>query len=163
MIILPDETILVLNGASFGSEGCSSFAFSIPSSLLTFLFHPDGWESWHNGTWGQSYARDPVYRPTVYNASKPFGSRWDTTTFENSTIPRLYHSGALLLPDGAVFVAGSSPSADVITEANNASYPYKFVSSLSFRLILSADAPSHLAGLSTVPRSSSTSSLPSLL
>ena len=32
---------------------------------------------------------------------------------------------ATILPDGSVFIAGSNPNADVITEANNASYPFK--------------------------------------
>ncbi|GAA6042383.1 hypothetical protein JCM8097_004487 [Rhodosporidiobolus ruineniae] len=105
MIILPDETLLVLNGAGYGSEGY-------------------GWENWHNGTYGQSYARDPVHRPTIYNGSAPAGSRWNTD-FPESSIPRMYHSSATLLPDGSVLVAGSSPSADVITEQNNASYPFK--------------------------------------
>ncbi|GAA6015966.1 hypothetical protein JCM10207_006822 [Rhodosporidiobolus poonsookiae] len=105
MIILPDETLLVLNGAAYGTEGY-------------------GWENWHDGKYGQSYARDPVYRPTVYNASAPEGKKWDTD-YGESTVARMYHSSATLLPDGSVFVAGSSPSADVITEENNATYPYK--------------------------------------
>ncbi|GAA5881330.1 hypothetical protein JCM8547_006048 [Rhodosporidiobolus lusitaniae] len=96
MILLPDETQLVLNGGSYGSEGY-------------------GWENWHNGKYGQSYARNPIYRPIVYNASAPAGSKWDTN-YGNSSVARLYHSSATLLPDGSVFVAGSSPSADVITE-----------------------------------------------
>ncbi|GAA5833629.1 hypothetical protein JCM11251_003187 [Rhodosporidiobolus azoricus] len=105
LVILPDETIMVLNGASYGSEGY-------------------GWENWHNGTYGQSYARDPVLRPAIYNDSAPAGSRWNTS-FPSSTVARMYHSTATILPDGSVFIAGSSPSADVITEENNATYPYK--------------------------------------
>ncbi|GAA5992154.1 hypothetical protein JCM11641_003257 [Rhodosporidiobolus odoratus] len=105
MILLPDETAIVLNGAAYGSEDY-------------------GWENWHDGKYGQSYGRDPVYRPCVYNASVPSGKKWDTD-YEPSTVARMCHSTATLLPDGSVFVAGSSPSADVITEENNATYPYK--------------------------------------
>ncbi|GAA5912661.1 hypothetical protein JCM6882_004705 [Rhodosporidiobolus microsporus] len=105
LIILPDETIMVLNGASYGSEGY-------------------GWENWHDGKYGQSYARDPVLRPAIYNDSAPAGSRWNTS-FPESSIARMYHSSATILPDGSVFIAGSSPSADVITEENNSTYPYK--------------------------------------
>ncbi|GAA5945093.1 hypothetical protein JCM10213_001556 [Rhodosporidiobolus nylandii] len=37
----------------------------------------------------------------------------------------MYHSVATLLNDGSVWVGGSNPNVDVITEQNNASYPYK--------------------------------------
>lgn len=41
-----------------------------------------------------------------------------------STVPRLYHSTALLLPDGSVFLAGSNPNADYVgTNARNNPYP----------------------------------------
>jgi hypothetical protein len=34
----------------------------------------------------------------------------------NSTVPRLYHSSATLLPDGSVLTSGSNPNADLIRE-----------------------------------------------
>lgn len=101
-IILPDRRMFLVNGASYGSEGY-------------------GWQNW---TQGQSYARNPVNIPSYYNHSAPAGQRWDNN-LPASTINRMYHSSATLLPDGSVFIAGSNPNADVITEANNASYPYK--------------------------------------
>ncbi|TNY17415.1 immunoglobulin E-set, partial [Rhodotorula diobovata] len=70
------------------------------------------------------YAQEPALRPAYLNVSQPAGSMWDTK-LPASTIPRMYHSVATLLNDGSVWVGGSNPNVDVITEANNASYPYK--------------------------------------
>jgi hypothetical protein len=67
----------------------------------------------------QSFAQDPVTRPAYYNHSAPAGSRFDYD-LPSSTVGRLYHSSATLLVDGSVFIAGSNPNSDVITEANNA-------------------------------------------
>jgi hypothetical protein len=50
----------------------------------------------------------PVFEPLIYNSSAPLGSRF--TTMPTSTIPRMYHSSAVLLPSGEVIVAGSNPS-----------------------------------------------------
>ncbi|GAA6053897.1 hypothetical protein JCM3770_005322 [Rhodotorula araucariae] len=104
LILLPDKRVLLLNGAAKGSEGY-------------------GWDTWAQ-PYGQSYAQDPVLRPAYLNTSAPAGSMWDTGV-PASTIPRMYHSVATLLNDGSVWVGGSNPNVDVITEANNASYPYK--------------------------------------
>lgn len=96
-IILPNELLFLTNGVAKGSAGY-------------------GWDSW---AVNQSYSQDPVLRPAYYNASAPAGSRFDTS-LPSSTIGRLYHSSATLLPDGSVFVAGSNPNADMIDESNNA-------------------------------------------
>lgn len=101
-IILPDQRLFLANGVAMGSSGY-------------------GYDDW---AVGQSYAKDPVLRPAYYNHTAPAGSRFDSN-LPASTIPRLYHSAATLLPDGSVFISGSNPNADVITMANNASYPYK--------------------------------------
>lgn len=76
-ILLPDGTILFLNGAHIGSQG-----FGL--------------------------ADDPLLQVLIYEPLAPLGSRW--TTGANSTIPRLYHSIAMLLLDGSVLVAGSNPN-----------------------------------------------------
>ncbi len=110
-IILPDTRLFLVNGVGKGSAGY-------------------GWDSW---AINQSYAQDPVLRPAYYNHSAASGSRFSTSGLPESTIPRLYHSSATLLPDGSVFVAGSNPNADVITDANNATYVYK----VSRQLIIS--------------------------
>ncbi|KAJ7267537.1 glyoxal oxidase N-terminus-domain-containing protein [Mycena haematopus] len=47
------------------------------------------------------------------NESKPTGSRWNRNGLNSSTIPRMYHSSATLLPDGAVLIAGSNPNSDL--------------------------------------------------
>ncbi|KAF8300525.1 DUF1929-domain-containing protein [Clavulina sp. PMI_390] len=75
-ILLPDGTILLLNGGGMGTAGY-------------------GTQDW-----------------TIL-------PRWTG----NSTIDRLYHSTALLLPDGSVFVAGSNPHADYIV---NTTYPTEY-------------------------------------
>jgi len=101
-IILPDSRLFLANGVGKGSAGY-------------------GWDSW---AVNQSYAQDPVLRPAYYNHSAPSGSRFQTSDLPESTIGRLYHSSATLLPDGSVFIAGSNPNADVITDVNNATYVY---------------------------------------
>ncbi|KAM0746295.1 glyoxal oxidase [Meredithblackwellia eburnea MCA 4105] len=100
-IILPDERLFLANGVGRGSAGY-------------------GYDSW---AVNQSYADDPVHRPAYYNHSAPAGQRWDTN-LPSSNISRMYHSTASLLPDGSIFIAGSSPSADVINEQTNATYKY---------------------------------------
>ncbi|SCV67301.1 BQ2448_5947 [Microbotryum intermedium] len=102
-IILPDERLLLLNGVAKGSAGY-------------------GWTDW---AVNQSYGQDPVLRPAYYNASAPPGSRFSTEGLPSSSVGRLYHSSATLLVDGSVFIAGSNPNADVITDVNNATYVYK--------------------------------------
>jgi len=76
-ILLPDGTVLLINGA-------------------------------HSGCGGGFMADDPVLSPVIYNASAPLGQRF--TTMPSTTIPRLYHSTAILLPSGEVLVSGSNPA-----------------------------------------------------
>jgi hypothetical protein len=75
-VLLPDGTVLWINGAQRGAQG-----FEL--------------------------ARDPATRPLLYNPEKPKGQRW--MQMEASSIPRLYHSVALLLLDGTVLISGSNP------------------------------------------------------
>ncbi|MCO5550526.1 hypothetical protein L7F22_004013 [Adiantum nelumboides] len=75
MVLLPNEDVLIINGAQNGCQG-----------------------------WG--FANNPALSPVVYNPRKPKGERF--TTMAATTIPRLYHSTANLLPDGRVIVAGSN-------------------------------------------------------
>ncbi|KAK4701875.1 hypothetical protein P7C70_g4353, partial [Phenoliferia sp. Uapishka_3] len=101
-VILPDERLFLSNGVAKGSAGY-------------------GWQSW---AINQSYAQDPVLSPVMYTPTAAAGSRFDTN-LPASTIGRLYHSSSTLLPDGSIFVAGSNPNADAISDANNATYVYK--------------------------------------
>ena len=53
-------------------------------------------------------ADTPVFTPIIYNPAAAAGSRF--TTQPASSIPRLYHSVATLLPSGEVLVSGSNPA-----------------------------------------------------
>lgn len=59
------------------------------------------------GTAGWEYGRDPVLNPVIYKPDNPLGDRFEVQTA--STIPRMYHSTALLIRDGRVLVGGSNP------------------------------------------------------
>ena len=91
-IILPDQTLFLCNGAKMGVAGYGTQPWVV----------------------SDSYADIPLYEPYIYDPSKPAGSRFSNEGLQNSTIARMYHSTATLLPDGSVFVAGSSPHPDVV-------------------------------------------------
>ncbi|TFY64242.1 hypothetical protein EVG20_g6011 [Dentipellis fragilis] len=90
LILLPNGRILCLNGAGTGVAGYGNDSWAI----------------------GQSYADHPVLSPAIYDPSAPSGSQWSREGLQASTIPRMYHSSATLLPDGSVYVAGSNPNTD---------------------------------------------------
>ncbi|KAI9493033.1 glyoxal oxidase N-terminus-domain-containing protein [Zychaea mexicana] len=91
------------------------------------VFLPDGTIFWVNGCqrgWAGYNGRnhDPTFDPLIYNPDKKIGDRW-TTGLADTNIARMYHSVALTLPDGRVWIAGSnnvSPP-DVLAE-----YPTEF-------------------------------------
>ncbi|KAE8444817.1 hypothetical protein EG329_014171 [Mollisiaceae sp. DMI_Dod_QoI] len=72
---------------------------------------PDGTVIWMNGgnrgAQGFGLMASPTLEALLYDPAKPLGQRF--ATLASSTIPRLYHSVALLLLDGTVMVAGSNP------------------------------------------------------
>ena len=98
-IALPDGTMLLLNGGAYGTAGYATMTGQA-ASLAQMPY-------------GESLATDPVFQPLIYNPNAASGSRWSNAGLSNSTVPRLYHSTAVLLPDGSVMVAGSNPNADV--------------------------------------------------
>ncbi|KAH9042440.1 DUF1929-domain-containing protein [Lactarius pseudohatsudake] len=98
-IALPDGTLLVLNGGQYGTAGYAQRTLT----TTTFDAMP----------YGESLATGPVGQPAIYNPNAPAGSRWSTAGLGSSNIARLYHSSAILLPDGSVMVAGSNPNIDV--------------------------------------------------
>lgn len=97
-IALPDGTLLVINGGQNGTAGYAQSTLTVAPGAMPF---------------GESLATGPVGQPAIYNPNAPAGSRWSTANLGSSNIPRLYHSSALLLPDGSVMVAGSNPNIDV--------------------------------------------------
>ena len=97
-VALPDGTLLLLNGAQYGTAG---YAERTQATLQL--------------PYGMSLATNPVLQPVIYNPNAPSGSRWSSAGLGSSTIPRMYHSTAVLLPDGSVMIAGSNPNADVNT------------------------------------------------
>ncbi|KAK1289466.1 hypothetical protein QJS10_CPB18g01089 [Acorus calamus] len=58
------------------------------------------------GTSGWNFAREPSLTPVLYNPRKPRKQRF--TVLAPTTIPRMYHSTAAVLPDGKILVAGSN-------------------------------------------------------
>ncbi|MCL7051628.1 hypothetical protein MKW94_028621 [Papaver nudicaule] len=61
-----------------------------------------------NGAAGWDNAVRPSRQPFLYSPKKKWGSRF--SVLKATKIPRLYHSSAVLLPDGRVLVAGGNPN-----------------------------------------------------
>ncbi|KAL3734649.1 aldehyde oxidase GLOX [Eucalyptus grandis] len=59
------------------------------------------------GTAGWEIGRNPVFNPVLYRPDNPTGNRFELQN--PSSIPRMYHSTAILLRDGRVLVGGSNP------------------------------------------------------
>ncbi|XP_031494219.1 aldehyde oxidase GLOX-like [Nymphaea colorata] len=60
------------------------------------------------GSAGWTNAINPELRPLLYRPTDTPGNRF--SYLEASKIPRMYHSTAILLPDGRILVAGSNPN-----------------------------------------------------
>ncbi|XP_043721175.1 aldehyde oxidase GLOX1-like [Telopea speciosissima] len=71
------------------------------------------------GTAGWENADDPVFNPVLYRPDNPPGFRFQIQN--PSTIPRLYHSTAILIRDGRVLVGGSNPHVNYVF--TNVRYP----------------------------------------
>ena len=66
------------------------------------------------GVAGFGLASDPNLSALLYDPSQPIGSR--ISILNNTTIPRMYHSEATLLPDGRVLISGSDPETTGLNE-----------------------------------------------
>ena len=98
-IILPTGQLFVVNGGLNGTAGYAQNTLLVPS-LDQMPF-------------GESLASGPVLTPAIYDPNAAAGSRWSRAGLKSSTIPRLYHSSAILLRDASVLIAGSNPNVDV--------------------------------------------------
>lgn len=87
-----------------------------------------------NGSAGWEDAVNPVLNPIVYMPYEPNPVR-RFAVLNPSRIPRMYHSAAVLLPDGRILVGGSNPH----KVYNFTSYPYPT------ELSLEAFSPFYLA------------------
>lgn len=68
----------------------------------------------HQGVAGFGLASDPNLSALLYDPSQPVGSRF--SILGNTTIARMYHSEATLLPDGRVLISGSDPQTPGLPE-----------------------------------------------
>ncbi|KAG2016308.1 hypothetical protein CC2G_009484 [Coprinopsis cinerea AmutBmut pab1-1] len=104
MVFLPDGKILTLNGARFGTAG------------------------YGNDTWaiGHSYADNPLYTPVIFDPEATTGNKWSDEGLAASTVPRMYHSSAVLLPDGSVMVSGSNPNPDFVAPSDGHPFPTEY-------------------------------------
>ncbi|KAJ7271932.1 glyoxal oxidase N-terminus-domain-containing protein [Mycena haematopus] len=109
-IILPTGQLLMVNGGANGTAGYADATGQTPLGPAGPGALP----------FGQSLASGPVGTPAIYDPNAPQGSRWSNAGLATSSIARLYHSSALLLPDATVLIAGSNPNVDV-----NLTRPFK--------------------------------------
>jgi len=112
-VLLPDGSMLMMGGAANGTAGYTTQTPAIPRVQdLPF---------------GLSLAAEEILTPAIYFPDKPNGQRWSNAGLGASTIPRMYHSTALVLPDASVFVAGSNPNGDVNASVTyNLPYPAEY-------------------------------------
>lgn len=68
--LLPDGTVLIVNGGQTGTAGYGNVQNQV----------------------GQSNADNPAFMPVLYNPNASAGSRFSSAGMPNSTIARLYHS-----------------------------------------------------------------------
>jgi hypothetical protein len=104
-ILTPDGKVFIVNGAQSGIAGYGN--------VLNEL--------------GASNAANPNYRATLYDPLAAAGRRF-STNFPSSSIERLYHSSATLVPDGRIFIAGSNPNDGVSTTPYETRYDVEIFS-----------------------------------
>ncbi|CAD6892987.1 unnamed protein product [Tilletia controversa] len=100
-IHLPDGTIAILNGAHKGTAGYANATFNIINAGQPNEIRTEG------------LAQNPAYQPLIYDPTRPLGKRLSSKGLGYSDHERLYHSTAILIPDGSVLVSGSNGHQDV--------------------------------------------------
>ena len=88
-VLLPTGSIVLLNGAPSGISGYGNVRDQV----------------------GQSNADGAVRAAVLYDLVAPAGNRF-TQGLPESTIPRMYHSTATLMPKGEIMIVGSNPNLD---------------------------------------------------
>jgi hypothetical protein len=146
----PDQWVVTWNIAAYPADDtCVSISPDVSTqwveeeplpegrSMGQFVFLPDGrmWmgngigtgtAGYGNTSWaiGQAFGTNPIYAASYYDPSAPKGNRFSRpASMGKATVPRLYHSTAMLIPDGSIWIAGSNPNADYIA-ANTPGYPW---------------------------------------
>ncbi|KAL8277617.1 hypothetical protein RQP46_010049 [Phenoliferia psychrophenolica] len=99
-IFLPDGRLVLINGIGKGTAGYGNTSWAI----------------------GQSFGDDPIHSIRYFDYTLPVGQRFSGIV-ANSTVDRMYHSSATLLPDGSVLSSGSNPNADYVP-AGTPGYKY---------------------------------------
>jgi hypothetical protein len=99
-IFLPDGRLVVINGIGKGTAGYGNTSWAI----------------------GESFGDDPVHTNRYYDHTAKNGSRFSESVAESS-VDRMYHSSATILPDGSILSSGSNPNADYVPD-NFANYKY---------------------------------------
>ncbi len=123
----------MLNGALNGTAGYATDTLYTKNLAQTPL--------------GVSLADGPVLTPVLYDPLAPKGQRWSNPGYSASTIPRMYHSGALLLPDTSIFVAGSNPNPDFDGQTK---YKTEYRAEKFFPHYYKSDRPA-ISGISGIP------------
>lgn len=114
-IHLPTGQMLIVNGAEKGTAGYGNVTVGQKSmsGAATYMWTNVFQDANNNTVPTEGMTQNPTYTPVLYDPEKPMGSRLTQEGFGHSNIARLYHSSAVLLPDGSVLIGGSNPHMDV--------------------------------------------------
>jgi hypothetical protein len=110
------------------------------------------------GCSGWGFAREPNLIPAIYHPKARLGNRF--RALQASTIPRMYHSSSVVLPDGKILVAGSNTNNGYVYNAmfptelrvEKFSPPYLDPSMIGHRPVIIADRAPKLFGYNNLFR-----------